>query len=56
MFLLGHWFYGIRGSQQKIFEPESEERLVQYVCFPKEHEKNTEANQRKREKYFAKKE
>lgn len=39
--------------QNTYGEPESEERLVQYVCFfPKEHEKNTEANQRKREKYF----
>jgi hypothetical protein len=33
--------------------PDSEERIVQYVCyFPRNHEKNTKAIQKKREKYF----
>lgn len=32
---------------------DAEERIVQYVCFlPKHHPKNTEAEQRKRRKYF----
>ena len=33
--------------------PLSEERIVQYVCYlPRDHEKNTPAMQRKRQKYF----
>lgn len=39
--------------QNQYGAPGSEERIVQYVCyFPREHEKNTAAIQRKRQKYF----
>tara|TARA_X000000368_G_scaffold88406_2_gene67394 strand:- start:1335 stop:2222 length:888 start_codon:yes stop_codon:yes gene_type:complete len=39
--------------QNTYGKPESEERIVQYVCFyPRVHENNTAANQKKREKYF----
>ena len=39
--------------QNQFGKPESEERLVQYVCYlPKSHEKNTTAMQKKRKKYF----
>jgi hypothetical protein len=37
-------------------EPNSEERMVQYVCyFPKTHKKNTKAMQEKKEKNILKK-
>ena len=39
--------------QNQYGAPESEERIVQYVCYlPREHEKNTEAMKRKRQKYY----
>tara|TARA_Y100000389_G_C17458774_1_gene520085 strand:- start:5 stop:877 length:873 start_codon:yes stop_codon:yes gene_type:complete len=39
--------------QNQYGAPESEERIVQYVCYlPREHEKNTEAMKRKRLKYY----
>ena len=39
--------------QNQYGAPGSEERIVQYVCYlPREHEKNTAAMQRKRQKYF----
>ena len=39
--------------QNQYGTPGSEERIVQYVCYlPREHEKNTTAMQRKRQKYF----
>ena len=39
--------------QNQFGKPESEERIVQYVCFlPKNHKKNTKANQKKRRSYF----
>jgi hypothetical protein len=39
--------------QNQYGAPDSEERIVQYVCYlPREHEKNTAAMQRKRQKYF----
>lgn len=34
-------------------KPDSEERIVQYICFlPRSHPKNTQAIQKKRQKYF----
>ena len=39
--------------QNQYGEPGSEERIVQYVCYlPREHEKNTEAMRKKRQKYY----
>ena len=39
--------------QNRYGKPNSEERIVQYVCyFPKSHEKNTKLMQEKRRKYF----
>ena len=39
--------------QNQYGKPESEERIVQYVCyFSKDHNKNTLYNQNKRRKYF----
>ena len=39
--------------QNQYGAPESEERIVQYVCYlPKEHEKYTEKVREKRQKYF----
>ena len=39
--------------QNRFGAPESEERMVQYVCYyPKDHKKNTLAIQKKRNKYF----
>jgi hypothetical protein len=39
--------------QNRYGKPESEERMVQYVCYlPRNHRKNTKAIQTKREKYF----
>lgn len=39
--------------QNQYGSPNSEERIVQYVCYlPKNHEKNTENNKKKRMKYF----
>ena len=39
--------------QNQYGEPESEKRMVQYVCyFPKNHKNNTPAIQKKRRKYF----
>ena len=39
--------------QNRFGKPNSEERLVQYVCYlPRNHKKNTKSNQKKREKYF----
>ena len=39
--------------QNQYGAPESEERIVQYVCYlPREHKKNTEAMKRKRQKYY----
>ncbi len=39
--------------QNQYGAPNSEERIVQYVCYlPKSHKKNTKAQQTKREKYF----
>ena len=39
--------------QNQYGMPLSEERIVQYVCYlPRDHEKNTPAMQRKRQKYF----
>ena len=39
--------------QNRWGAPKSEERIVQYVCYlPKNHKKNTKAQQKKREKYF----
>ena len=39
--------------QNQYGKPNSEERIVQYVCYlPKNHEKNTLAMRKKRQKYF----
>lgn len=42
-----------RTFHQNQYGTEKEERIVQYLCYlPRNHKKNTEANQRKRLKYF----